>query len=60
MLVFRVLCCQTTSDLDTGARSPLQTAQSRLRQRGDRVVLAGYEPLHSSLRRERQRQPGGK
>lgn len=37
--------------------------RSRFRQRrvgcakGDRVVLAGYEPLYSSLRQERQRQP---
>jgi len=41
MFVFRVLCCQTTSDLDAGARSPFQTAQNRLRQRGTGLYWLG-------------------
>lgn len=45
MPMSRVLCCQTTSDLNAGARSPFQTAQNRLRQKVDRVVLAGNEPI---------------
>ena len=46
--MFRVLCCQTTSDHNAG-RSVPSSAESTV-PKVHRIVLAGYKPLRSSVK----------